>query len=347
MTKRYNRARLVFTSLILAIALTSVYLLPVRAANLLNKSVSLGDNKASAVTDHKFQFYIATSTSVGSIVFEYCDTPLFEDVCNAPSGLDASGAVLSSQSGETGFSIHPNTVSNRIVITHTPSVTNIGTVMYDFSNIVNPNIPNKTTYVRLSTYPTIDGTGAYQDKGVVAFSINPSLGVNVYIPPYLAFCTAITVGLHCESSGGLNRDLGVLRSTQTSSTTTQFAGATNDNTGYTVSVLGTTMTSGNNAISNLSSPNLAITGTEQFGINLKDNSRPNVGHEREGSGSLTPTAAYGGKDVYKFNSGDTISSTGSASDYNRMTVSYIVNIAPQQPLGTYSTTLTYVAVASF
>lgn len=347
MIKSYNRARLLLTSLILAMALISFSFLPVRAASLLNKSVRIGNTNGSTVTDHKFQFDITTSTSVGSIGFEYCDSPLFDDPCNAPSGLDVSGASIASQSGETGFSIHPNTVSNRIVITRAPSITSPGTVIYDFSNITNPDTPNQTTYIRISTYPTVDGTGAYQDKGVAAFSITPSLGVNVYVPPYLAFCTAISVGLHCDSAGGLDRDLGTLKSSATSSTTTQFAGATNDNTGYSVSVLGTTMTSGNDVISNLKTPAFATSGVQQFGINLKDNSRPNIGHNAEGPGTLTPVSSYGSVNLFKFNSGDVISAASSATDYNRMTVTYIVNIKPGQPPGVYSTTLTYVAVASF
>lgn len=348
MVKRYKRTRFLITGLLLAVILVFSFS-PVQAANLLNRSVKIANTQASAVTNHRFQFDITTSSSVGSMSFEYCDTPLFEDPCNAPAGLDASGATLdpTDQSGETGFSIHTNTVSNRIVITRMPATTNPGTVTYDFGNITNPNTPNQTTYVRIAVYPTVDGTGIYQDKGVTAFSITPSLGVNVYIPPYLAFCTAVSVGLHCESSGGLERDLGVLNASSTSSTTTQFAGATNDNTGYTVSVLGTTMTSGNNIISGLNNPDFAFAGTQQFGINLRDNSRPNVGHNPEGAGSLTPAATYGSANLFKFNPGDVISSTSSATDYNRMTVTYIVNVGPGQPPGIYSTTLTYVAVASF
>ncbi len=347
MTRSYNRARLLFTSLFLAVILISLFFTPASAANLLNKSVRIGNTTASTVTDHKFQFDINTSSSIGSMSFEYCDDPLFEDPCNAPSGLDASGATLISQSGQTGFSIHSNTVSNRIVITRPPATTGNGTVVYDFGNIVNPDTPNVTTYIRIATYPTVDGTGAYKDNGAVAFSITPSLGVNVYIPPYLAFCAAVSVGLHCDSSGGLDRDLGILSSSRTSTTTTQFAGATNDNTGYSVSVLGTTMTSGNDTISSLNNPAFVSTGVQQFGINLKDNSRPNIGHSPEGSGTLTPVAPYGSANLFKFSPEDVIATTNSATDYNRMTVTYVVNISPNQPPGVYSTTLTYVAVASF
>lgn len=316
------------------------------AAPLQQKSVTLGTVRASAVTDHKFKFDLATSGAIGSMAFEYCESPLFDITCVAPSGIDASGAVITSQSGQIGFNIHSNTVSNRIVITRPPALAS-GTVTYDFGNIINPDTPNHTTYVRISTYSNIDATGTYVDNGVTAFSIVPSLGVNVFVPPYLTFCAGVTVSLNCQSSSGLNRDLGTLLSTATSYTTTQFAGATNDNTGYSVSVLGTTMTSGNDQISRLSSPGLSSAGTQQYGINLRHNLRPNTGHDREGPGSLSPASSYGAANVFKFNSGDIISSANTATDFNRMTVSYIINISPDQPTGIYSTTMTYVAVASF
>jgi hypothetical protein len=107
------------------------------------------------------------------------------------------------------------------------------------------------------------------------------------------------------------------------------------------------MTSGNNTISGLKTPDFAKIGIQQFGINLKDNSHPNTGHNAEGPGTLMPTSSYGSTNLFKFNSGDVISKAASATDYNRITVTYIVNIKPDQPPGVYSTTLTYIAVASF
>jgi hypothetical protein len=321
--------------------------LPAQAASLTNRSILLGSVRASATTDHKFQFNITTAGSLGSIAFEYCESPLFDTPCVAPSGIDASGATIVSQTGATGFSIHPNTVSNRIVITRPIALAAAGTVSYDFGNIVNPDTPNHTTYMRISTYSNIDATGTYVDYGVAAFSITPSLGVNVFVPPYLTFCAGVTVGLKCQTASGVSIDLGDFSAGRTSSATTQFAGATNDNTGYNVSVLGTTLTSGNNTIDGVSPKSQSFAGTEQFGINLRDNSSPNIGHNREGSGTLAATSPYGSSNMFKFEPGEVISSSATATEFNRMTVSYIINITPDQPLGVYSTTLTYMAVASF
>jgi hypothetical protein len=343
----YILARLLALIVLLVSLQISFLLIPVKAANLTNRSITMSSVTAGDVTNHNFQFDLTTAGSLGSIAFQYCETPLLSNPCVAPSGIDASGASLSSQSGQTGFSIHPNTVSNRIVITRPPALSSPGTVNYDFGNILNPDTPNHTTYVRITTYSNIDATGGHVDDGVAAFSLTPSLGVNVFVPPYLAFCVGVTVGLQCQSASGLSIGLGVLSSAQTSSATTQFAGATNDNSGYSVSVLGTTMTSGNNEITRLSSASPSLTGIAQFGINLRDNSAPNVGKNREGPGTLTPTPSYNSPNLFKFNPGEAISTANSSTEYNRMTVSYVVNVRPNQPPGIYSTTLTYVAVASF
>ncbi|HEX5456476.1 MAG TPA: hypothetical protein VFW77_03870 [Candidatus Saccharimonadales bacterium] len=345
-SKRYaGKGLLLLASVLLLIQY--VFYLPTQAASLTNRSIILGSVKAGATTDHKFQFNLTTAGSLGSIAFEYCESPLFDVPCVAPSGIDASGATIISQTGETGFSIHPNTVSNRIVITRPVALAASGTVSYDFGNIVNPDTPNHTTYMRISTYSNIDATGVYVDNGVAAFSIVPSLGVNVFVPPYLTFCAGVTVGLQCQSASGVSINLGDFSSGRTSFATTQFAGATNDNTGYNVSVLGTTLTSGNNTINRLVSKSQSRTGIEQFGINLRNNSSPDVGHNREGSGTLAAASAYNSPNLFKFEPGEIISSSSMATEFNRMTVSYIINISPDQPLGVYSTTLTYTAVASF
>ncbi|HYF97281.1 MAG TPA: hypothetical protein VD947_04585 [Patescibacteria group bacterium] len=319
----------------------------VSGAELLNRSITMNSVTPSTTASHQFQFDIQSSATLGSIAFQYCEAPLVTDPCIAPSGIDVSSATMAGQSGETGFSIHPNTVSNRIVISRAALASSPGMVAYSFDSILNPDTANHTTYVRISTYTATDGTGGVEDNGAVAFSLTPALGVNVYVPPYLVFCVGVTVSLQCQSANGLSINLGTLSASQTSVATTQFAGATNDSTGYSVSAIGTTMTSGNNEITRLSNSTGSIVGTRQFGLNLRANSNPATGNEPDGIGTALPTPPYNSPNAFKFTSGEVISSSPTATDYNRMTVTYIVNIAPDQAPGIYSTTLTYVAVASF
>jgi hypothetical protein len=141
--------------------------------------------------------------------------------------------------------------------------------------------------------------------------------------------------------------MGILSSNSANKGQSQYAVATNDPTGYNVFATGTTMTSGNNLIPSLTLPTASLPGTGQFGINLRANLIPVVGQDPVGFGTGLPSANYNIPNRYLFNDGDNISSSSLPSDYNRMTVSYLVNVPKAQPPGIYSTTLTYVATVHF
>ncbi len=122
---------------------------------------------------------------------------------------------------------------------------------------------------------------------------------------------------------------------------------TNDETGYVLSVHGTTLTSGNNIIPNLSAPTSSQPGKSQFGMNLVSNSVPLVGSNPQGSGSGLPSAGYNINNRYKFTSGDRVAESTLPTEPNLYAVSYIANTNPDQAPGVYSTTLTYIATATF
>jgi hypothetical protein len=151
---------------------------------------------------------------------------------------------------------------------------------------------------------------------------------------------------NCSSSDGLGINVGILKSTQANSGTTQAGAATNDESGYTLSVLGNTMTAGNNTIPALNTPTASAPGTGQFGINLRANTNPAVGQNPSG-GSGAPTSPYNQPNLFTFVSGDAIATSPLPTDFTVYTISYLVNIPAGQAPGTYSTTMTYVAVASF
>ncbi|HSX24064.1 MAG TPA: hypothetical protein VLE74_03125 [Candidatus Saccharimonadales bacterium] len=319
-----------------------------QAASLTGRSVTISTALNSATTTHQFRFSINTISSVGSISFMYCDnSPLFDEPCNPPAGLDASSAVLSSQSGQIGFSIHPSTTASTIVISRPPIATIAGAASYTFDNVVNPSQPNRTTYVRIATYATSDGSGSATDQGAVAFSLGSGLAVNAFIPPYLAVCVGVTVAPNCATTNGLGINLGTLSSHQARAGTTQVGVATNDAGGYTLSILGNTMTAGNNFIPPLSTPTGSIPGTGQFGINLRANTDPAGGQDTAGNGSGAPTNSYNQANLFLFHSGDTIASSNQSTDFNVFTVSYLANIPGDQAPGTYTTTMTYTGLATF
>ena len=319
------------------------------AAIIEQRSVTVRSNVVSATTTHTFSFVLPTSASVGSLVLQYCDgNPLFDFPCLPPAGLDVTNAVLSNQTGNTGFSIDTvDSTANQLVLTRTAAITTPIPNTYVFDNVKNPSTPGNTVYIRMASYASPDGSGALIDKGGVAFAPQNEFNVNAFVPPFLQLCVGITVAPDCSSIVGDSLDLGVLSSNSANKGQSQYAVATNDLTGYNVFATGTTMTSGNNTISSMSLPTASLPGTSQFGINLRANLIPAVGQDPVGLGTGVPSANYNIPNRFIYNDGDNISSSPLPSNYNRMTVSYLVNVPKIQPPGIYSTTITYIAVVQF
>lgn len=320
-----------------------------KAAELSNRSVIISSATPSAVTNETFQFFVANIYILGSIVFEYCsNSPLLNLSCTAPTGLDVSGANLVNQSGNGGFSIdNADTTANQMVISRIALNTAIINSSYTFSNIINPSTAGATFYVRITTYSSTDGSGNYVDNGSVAFATEAIFSANAFVPPFIQICVGLTVAPNCSSFSGDTVDLGILSPIHANAGQSQFASGTNSETGYAVYSLGTTMTSGNNIIPALTFPSTSFPGTGQFGINLRANLSPPIGQDPVGTGTAIPTANYNTPNRFVFNNGDQIATATIPSDYNRMTVSYLVNVPSNQFPGVYSTTVTYLAVAQF
>lgn len=316
------------------------------ANDLLNRSVTIGTSAVSANTTYNFKFDIGTVASVGSIVIDFCATsPLYTVACVPPSGLDVSAAVLVSQLGETGFLVDPSTTNNRLVLTRAPVMTSLITARYNFSNIINQDYVG-VSYARIATFASTDGSGSRIDSGGLVFATSNKISVHTYVPPYLTFCVGVTVAGDCSSASGEFLGFGELSSTEPKYLTSQYAGATNDPTGFSTSLTGVTMTSGTNVIPALSSPTPSISGVSQFGMNLRANSSPNVGNEPSGIGTSVASVDYNTPNQFVFKN-QVISSSPLSTDFNLFTVSYVVNIAESQPPGIYNTTLTYIATAAF
>jgi hypothetical protein len=323
---------------------------PASAATILDRSVTLGIYTKSAVTSQDFKFRLPTTADFGSMVFEYCsDSPSFYSAtCAAPAGLDVTAAGLASQTGNIGFSIdNTDTTPNKLVLTRPAVPGNLLPDDYVFSNVTSPSTAGQTVYVKISTHAGTDGSGPTIDTGAVAFAVQNIFNVDAFVPPFLQMCVGVTVAPDCTSIVGDSVDLGILSSTAANKGQSQYAVATNDISGYVVFALGTTMTSGNNVIAALGSPAASFPGTGQYGINLRANLIPAVGQDPVGLGTGVPTANYDIPNRFVFNDGDSISSSPLPSNYNRMTVSYLVNIPKSQPAGIYSTTMTYVATVQF
>jgi hypothetical protein len=320
----------------------------VEAADLINRRITVGTSQASTLTTHTFGFGITTSAAVGSIEFEYCDnSPIVGSPCSVPIGLNVNAATITSQTGETGFAVHPATNGNRILLSRAPSATTPQTVSYRFANVMNPSDAQQTVFVRVSTYASNDGSGLRGDAGAVVFSTARNLTTTGYVPPYLTFCVGLTVAANCSTTEGNFIDFGELLRTNAATGTSQFAGATNDVTGYSVAVYGNTLTSGNNVIPPLASGGASVVGTSQYGLNLRQNSAPSVGQNPGGIGTTTVQPGYGTPNNFRFVPGETIASSPLPTNFNKFTVSYLINVSAAQKPGVYAATMTYIATASF
>jgi hypothetical protein len=318
-----------------------------RAAFLTNRRIIIDTPVASAITGYNISFNISTPAILGSIQFEFCDSPLMSLPCIPPPGMRIDNSVLSSQSGEVGFSIDPSSTDNKAILTRLASASLAVPVSYGFTSVTNPSTPNTTTYVRISTYASTDASGMITEGGAAAFSTSGIFGTTAYVPPLLYFCAGITVAANCSSTSGDSADFGELKDNQVASLSSQFAAATNDPTGYAIYALGTTMMSGNNILQRMATPNQSIAGLNQFGINLRINNNPSVGHDISGLGSGSIMPNYNTPDLYMFEPGAMVARATQATDYNVYTSTYITNISVNQPVGVYTTTITYLAVAQF
>jgi hypothetical protein len=312
-----------------------------------SRTIELSNSSASATSNYLVSFILHnTTTPLAAIEIQFCsNSSIITEPCDLPTGIDTTSAVLNSQIGNNGFVL--NNSSNGVLVLNRNAVDpNNQLNYYQFLGIVNPSY-NGEYFARVRTFATADTTGPDIEYGGFALAITPSLTINTIVPPYISFCLAVTIpDYSCNGIIGDSVDLGDFQTYTSNSGSYQFLVASNSPTGYSVSVYGTTLTSGNYTIPALATPSPPQYGVSQFGINLVANTQPSVGADPSG-GSGQPAANYGLSNQFTFNNGDVIAYDTEVGVYTRFTNSVMVNISKSQPAGVYSTTLTYIAVANF
>ena len=322
----------------------------VEAANEMNdRNLTLSSSVPSQSTNYTFNFSVEDEvTPIQSFESEICTTA--SGACVVPSGFDAGSANLINQPSGFGSSsgwsvdtsnadvLRMNNDSNTTAPNTTQSVT--------FGSVVNPETPNETFYARITTYENDDYTDEI-DTGVVAASTGEGVEITGFVPPILTFCVGVEISGDCSTVSGDSIDLGTFSPNTTSSGTSQMRASTNAGDGYVITVEGGTLASGSNTIDALTSPTPSQTEQSQFGLNLRENANPEVGEDVSGDGSGEVEPDYNIVDEFVFNAGDAVASSTGPTNANTYTASYITNIEPQQAAGNYSTTLTYIATATF
>jgi len=145
-------------------------------------------------------------------------------------------------------------------------------------------------------------------------------------------------------------ELGQLAASSVSSASHSLTVDTNADGGFTITVAGSTLTSGSNTIAALATAAAAAVGTEQFGLNLVANTNPVVGSDPAGTAPIgVVNAPFATANQFAFNdtTTQTVASSAGSTNATTYTVSYIANIASNTVSGTYTTSVTYSATANF
>lgn len=311
------------------------------AAPITGRTVTIGSSVASASTTYAFTFTVPTTgTAIKSASFAACTTA--SGSCTMPTGFNTPSNVSTLTGQPTGMGSGSGWTVNtatqgELRLSNASNITNpSGSQAVSFSGVINPSAVNSTFYLRITTYSAADWTSAI-DTGTVAASTAGQITVTASVDETLTF-----------TLGSATVALGTISSTSTGSGTSTMTVGTNAASGYSVAYnAAPTLTSGSSTITAMSGA-ASSQGSKQFGINLRDNTTPNVGTDISGSGSGAIDANYNTVDNFRFNTaGDTVASASAATNDNVYTVSYIANVTTDTAAGAYSTALTYVATANF
>jgi hypothetical protein len=149
-----------------------------------------------------------------------------------------------------------------------------------------------------------------------------------------------------------DQDLGVL-DTETTATLTQLIKVRNYlSNGYVMQISGAPPSVPGHTLSALSSPSTAQPGAEQFGINLADNTSPDIGAEPiqvpSGAFSYGSVATeYASPDLFKYENGGIIGQSVSETGETDYTLSMILNISNTTAAGKYQGHYSIVVTATF
>jgi len=334
-------------SLLLAVF---VFAMPASASTRLeDRGLYMQNNVPGNTTSYTISFRYMTPVPINSVDMLYCISPIPYEACVTPPGLDVSNAILSNQTGETGYTADVRS-ANHIVLSRTSGAFTGNTLSsYKFDNIKNPTDINQSFSIRLRTHTSIDASGPQVDFGSVKGQVTEGINLVTQVPPMLMFCVAQQVEEDCTSTNDTYyTNMGQMETDSTLVALSQMSVGTNATGGFAITSVGTPLAAGTSVIDNIPAPTESKPGKDQFGINLVANNAPAIGSDPEGTWTnAAPTSDYSIPNQYKYVSGDVIAESPNVSLMKKFTVSYIVNASPSLRAGVYSTTITYIASGRF
>jgi hypothetical protein len=320
---------------------------------------SLSDNQsrlaATTLSDHTIQFITPTGVTVLSqtvtinfnsytTVTNITPTDVNINVSASTSCASFSSRTVAASAGADIWGV--GTSSTTLTLT-APSSGTIGTSGVPAGRCMQIKVGSNAGGATRVTNPsagtaTLSIAGTFGDTGTIGVPIiaNDQVSLTATVNPTisltlsqtsLAFGTLTTANGRWATNGG-----GAAVATSGLS----VVGATNATSGYSLYVLGPTLTSGANTIAALASSTASSPGTAQFGINVSAS-----------GGSGTVTAPYATASQYAYTSTAStqtqVASSTTADSGTTYAVSYLANISASTPAGSYTATHTWTITGNF
>ena len=149
-------------------------------------------------------------------------------------------------------------------------------------------------------------------------------------------------------------NFGTFSATASRTSTTTFSVINYTSFGYVVQIAGNPPSYGNHQIDAMSANALSQEGIEQFGVNLVANTSPTsfganpqngTAPNNFGFGEAAPN--YSTPNEFRYVSGETIAQAPKSSGKTDYTISYLVNVTPLTPGGTYGTDQTLIVTGTY
>ena len=351
----YSKLAILRTVLLVVVisALPLLNLSVANAAPILGRSVALSSSvaDASGVTYSLTTSALPTNgTPIKSVEIKFCDS--LSGACSMPSGFSSAASSLVSQpsglGANTGWTASTSNSGSLRIFNGSNATNPSGAVSIVWNGVHNPTASNAIFYGVITTFSD-SGWASPVDSGSVALSTSSQVQVSLTVNEALTFCTGTSItGQNCATATGSIVNLGSGSTTAPATGTSVMAASTNGDTGYTISVNGSTLASGSYTIDALATGGVSSPGTKQFGLNLTGaNTTPVVGAVRTGLGTAAATVNYGTNNNFRFASGEQVVTSVGPTDSNTFTIGYIANIDGLTPAGVYTTNLNYIATANF
>ncbi|MEX2209403.1 MAG: hypothetical protein WD603_03775 [Patescibacteria group bacterium] len=308
-TNRFKCSRLVAAFVLSLATATAVY-----AAGMGDTSVTLTNENPSATgVGYTFEFNPETTGStIRRVEFQVGTT---QGGSTVPTGMTTTSASLGTVSGLSGTWTEDVSVNGLLEISNATGSTPTNPLSVEFTGIDNSSVEG-TYYFRISTYDADTG-GNLIDQDDVAFPIESStVTVSADVGQTLSFALSAT-----------SANLGTLSDSSVSTDDHTLTVSTNASGGYTLTGQGSTLTSGSDTVPFVTDGTVT-TGVSEYGVAFAGAS----GHPA-GDQDLTTTTTVA-------------SSTGPVSNATT-TATYKASIVASQPAGSYQSSITYIATATF